>query len=169
MAEREVDDCLVISVLSCVVIVFSQRGKAHILIREDAQGLCAPTFLGLCPHKGEQVGKKGEEQQAKARRPHPETAALSPPARGNQVATSETGDLIGITSGKDHNSGRTTLPQSMQFTPLYSVNESQVDCKSVRQTSLRRALALTIKNIRLQTNSHKLLFDCKLRCCCHKC
>ena len=76
VAEREVDDCLVVSVFSCVVIVFSQRGKAHILIWEDAQRLCAPAFLGFCAHKGEQVAKK---QQAKARRPHPGTAALSPP------------------------------------------------------------------------------------------
>ena len=76
MAEREIDDCLIVSVFSCVVIVFSQRGKAHILIWEDAKRLCAPASLGFCTHKGEQVAKK---QQAKARRPHPETAALSPP------------------------------------------------------------------------------------------
>ena len=43
VAEREVDDCLIVSVFSCVVIIFSQRSQAHILIREDAQGLYAST------------------------------------------------------------------------------------------------------------------------------
>ena len=76
VAEREIDDCLVVSVFSCVVIVFSQRSQAHILIREDAQRLDASAFL-LCDHKDEQVAKKS--QQAQGRRPHPEKAALSPP------------------------------------------------------------------------------------------
>ena len=76
VAEREIDDCLVVSVFSCVVIVFSQRSQAHILIREDAQRLDASTFL-LCDHNDEQVAKKS--QQAQGRRPHPETAALVPP------------------------------------------------------------------------------------------
>ena len=43
VAEREVDDCLIVSVFSSVVVIFSQRSQAHILIREDAQGLYAST------------------------------------------------------------------------------------------------------------------------------
>ena len=43
VAEREVDDCLIVSVFSSVVVIFSQRSQAHILIREDAQRLYAST------------------------------------------------------------------------------------------------------------------------------
>ena len=79
MTEREVDDRLLVSVLGCEVIVFPERGQAHVFIREDAQGLCATAFL-LGPHQGKQLAKK--RQDTKGRWPHPTTAAPLPPTLG---------------------------------------------------------------------------------------